>query len=132
MTTARKYAVGDRVIHRRWATDRAGEVTKSAPVYPLVRWDGQKHAERTRADELRPETAMDVAAREHTHAMEAWRLARPKTAIAQVEYDSRWGHARDELGACFLRCRTPAEMRTAADELRLLADWFEQRPKEQP
>lgn len=129
MSEATKYKPGDRVVGSGILFGRKhGAVVKPAKTSALVRWDGSDEDERVNLQHLAPETAGHVATREQAAKMEAWRLARPRTAIAIVEHDSRWGRGQDELGAELRKCRTPAEMRQAAAELHAIADWFERKP----
>lgn len=132
MSTAKKYAPGDRVVGTGILYGRkAGAIVKSAKLSARVRWDSSSKEERVDLQHLVPETAEHVATRQRAAVVKAWRLSCPKTTVARVEYDRRWGCA-DELGAELRQCRTPAEMRPAPAELRLLADWFEKRPKGTP
>lgn len=122
-----KYKQGDRVVNER-DRDRAGTVVKPARTYHIVRFDGEDDDDRVRDDDIRPETAEDIAKREHAKAITAWNNTRPRTTIVGVEISSSW-YSREPVGTDIVgRLRTPAEMRTAADDLRQLADWFEQRP----
>ncbi len=57
------------------------------------------------------------------------RDARPKTIVASVEYGGSYSTSTLERGACVRRADTADAMRQGADELRLLADWYERRPK---
>lgn len=133
MTITKKYMPGERVIGTGILYSRkAGAIVKSTKLSALVRWDGSSGDERVNLQHLTPETAGHVATRLRAVVVEAWRSSCPKTTAVRVEYDSRWGHGSDEIGVELRQCRSPAEMRTAADELRLLADWFEKRPKETP
>lgn len=123
-----KYNPGDRVVSTaNWHRQKSGAVARSGRgVSVMVRWDGEDQDERIYVDGLRPETAEDISKREHTAAMREWRERRPRTEVARIDLDPRWGRD-DEIGAT-ASARTPAEMRQAADELRALADWFEKRP----
>lgn len=130
MTTAKKFAPGDRVASTVYG-QRFGLVQRVDRGKIFVLWDGNSTAERARADALRDETAVDIAERDHRQAMRAWREARPCTEVARPLHSMRWGDD-SVIGATVGLVKTPAEMRTAADELRLLADWFDARPKETP
>ncbi|HEU4727720.1 MAG TPA: hypothetical protein VFT22_07520 [Kofleriaceae bacterium] len=124
MTTDHKFSPGDRVI-ARW--DGPGAIVKAAKATALVRLDrGQERS--VCLDVLRPETAGDVAKREHEAAMQAWRKRKPETTFAYVDLRPV-GRALEEVGA-MARAETPNCMRAAAAELLLLADWFEERPVE--
>lgn len=120
-----KYKPGDRVVALRWPRDGAGVIVKFAPVNPLVRWDGSNEDKRTRIDDIRPETAEDVARRDHEQAMRAWRERRPNVTNVIV-FENVMGH-RDHIA---LAATAPHEMREAAAELLKLADWFAERPVE--
>lgn len=124
-----KYQPGDRVVSTaNWHRQKPGVVTRPGRgTSVMVRWDGEDKDERVYLDGLRPEAAVDVAKREREQAMRAWRDRRPETKFARVEYDPRWGRSHEETGI-LASARTPDEMREAARELTLLADWFEQRP----
>jgi len=130
MKTASKYERGDRVVSiASWNRRTAGTVSRAGRgVSVMVRWDGGNNDERVFLNNIRIETPDDVAKREHEAALRAWRDRRPQTTVARVDLDGRWGRGgNDEIGATAVT-RTPAEMRTAAEELRALADWFEARP----
>lgn len=129
VTTA-KFKPGDRVVRTCWPAGQPGAVVKVSKTTALVRFDGESEAKRIGLDALRPETAADVAKRNHERAMAAWRDARPRTTVADVQHDPAWGSPRGKIGAVVHRAETPEQMRQAARELLELATWFESRPKE--
>lgn len=122
MTATVKYAKGDRVV--RWS--KAGTIIRVAKTTARVCWDDELEDDTVNLASLQPETAEDIAKREHAERIKAWRAARPRCKYSAVQ--ANW-HGQ-ETGQVVLGPRTPAEMREAARELQLLADWFEQRPKE--
>ena len=124
-----KYKSGDRVSWRDFGL-HFGSIIKVSRVTAEVQRDGASKPERVQVSKLRCETAGDVAERESAFRMEAWRQSRPAIRIAQVVVNFQRFPAV-ETGSVNVGARTPAEMRQAADELRLLADWFEQKPKEE-
>lgn len=124
---ATAYKPGDRVVALRWPRGGAGVMVKPAKVNPLVRWDGQDEDKRVRLDDIRPETAEDIARRDHERAMRAWDDRRPETSrvrVATAPYQGSDPRGAEIIGSL----KTPDEMRQAAAELLLLADWFAERP----
>jgi len=123
-------AVGTRVRSKN-RSRQFGAVVSVSKKTAMVQWDGQiiVRPERCYLEKLTLETPADVGQRERDAAMRAWREAQPKTEIAHVEYESRWGCGSEAIGVTVI-AGTPDVMRRAADELRVLADWFETKPKE--
>ena len=128
--TAPRYKPGDRVAWNDFGL-RFGTVVKVARVTAEVQRDGASKPERVSVDLLRLETAADVAKRERDADLRAWEASRPQLSHAKVAKPSIWGSSLPIGAQIYGVLRTPAEMRQAADELRLLADWFEQKPKEE-
>lgn len=118
---------GSRVCSKSFGR-QFGTVVSVAEKTAMVQWDWAQKQERCYLEKLTLETAADIAKREHAAAMRAWREAMPKIELAHLEHDSRWG--RTDVGGTSVIARTPEQMRQAADELRLLAYWFETKPKE--
>jgi hypothetical protein len=119
---------GDRVICTNWGS-RPGVIVKLAKMTALVRLDRSCTDTRESIDSLRAETAADVAKRAHEVALAAWNATRPTTTIAQVEVSRSCSHPSQS--ASVFMARTPDDMRAAASELLLLADWFATRPADQ-
>jgi hypothetical protein len=93
----------------------------------LVRWDGLNENKRTSTDDIRPETAEDVARRGHEQALRAWQARKPKTSHVSITFPAMWGSTlQDGAQTCVLR--TPETLREAAAELLQLADWFAEKP----
>jgi hypothetical protein len=122
-------AVGDRIVNTGWGRGTGGTIVKIGRGQSvIVRFDGRDEDERVRLDCMRAETAADVAKRAHEQAMREWTSKRPRTnhtGVQSTSYMSSDPSAVHILGAL----RSPSEMRAASDELRLMADWFEQRPE---
>jgi hypothetical protein len=72
------------------------------------------------------ETADDIAKRDHSAAMQSWRNQRPQTKHARITYAQYYANP-EETGA-EVSAKTPDEMRAAAVELLLLADWYASKP----
>lgn len=123
-----KYAPGDRFVYGSFTgVDRPGTIVKASKVSAQVRLDGANKDERVDLDSIRPETAVDREKREHAARMKEWEYSQPPHGVVSIERDRSWYRTNKVTGFA-VSARTPAEMRQAADELRLLADWFEQRP----
>ena len=101
----RLLAVGDRVC----CQDRGGTIRKV-----------MKHTARVRYDD---------AEEEETENLTSLTLSRPRTQRATIQLAPRF-RGPPKMSGVLVSAQAPAEMRQAADELRLLADWFEQQPKE--
>jgi hypothetical protein len=114
---------GDRVIDKSFGT-RAGHIVKPARTSATVKFDGKEEPERVYLNSLRPETVEDVAKRVRGERMRQWRDEQPRLSVVTVSRS--WGG--DEEGVS-MHARTPDEMRRAADELRMLADWFDAKPQ---
>jgi len=125
--SAARLAPGDRVIRTSWPAGEVGTVVKPSPKTVLVRFDRKDKDERVDRDSIRPETVEDVRKREHARRMKEWEDVQPKHGIVSIERDRSWYGTHKVIGF-EVHATTPAEMRAAADELRALADWFEQRP----
>lgn len=131
MTVDAKLKAGDRVVQRMFGSVHHGTLVKVNKVRSIVRIDGRSVDEHAYMGDLRAETAEDVAKRDRDAAMRAWLDREPATRHARVATSSSWGSS-DPVGAQVYPVRTPDEMRAAARELDLLADWFAERPaKEQ-
>jgi hypothetical protein len=122
-----KLKTGDRVICTNWGS-RPGVIVKMAKMTALVRLDRSCSDTRESIDSLRAETAADVAKRAREVAMDAWQDARPRPKLAHVDNAS---YSSEPAGASVYLVRTPDDMREAARELLLLADWFANRPVDQ-
>lgn len=121
MSIAHKYKAGDpvrdlrcdvvpgvfRELHGEWAT---------------VRWEGKIVDSDIHVDNLRHETPEETAKRERIKSYRSWSRNKPELRHAGVRWNSGAVYVGD--------ISTPAEMREAARELQLLADWFEKRPAE--
>jgi len=118
-------AVGDRVC----CHDRGGTIRKVMKHTARVRYDDSEEEETENLTSLTPETAKDIARREYESALKAWMLSRPRTQRATIQLAPRF-RGPPKMSGVLVSAQAPAEMRQAADELRLLADWFEQQPKE--
>lgn len=119
---------GDRVTRHAFGSRSHGTVIRVAKLTGRVRFDGTEVDEKVYTDSLRLETAKDVQQRDFEQAMWKWRDEQPKTVLARVEM-SRSRSSPTEVGASVNLCKTPDEMRHAAAELQLLADWFALRPQ---
>lgn len=125
--SALKYKPGDRVINER-RRNIAGRIVKPAPVYQLVRWDDKTEDERVRIEDVRPETADDIARREHDESMRVWSKDRPRVEHVALQFQSHWGYTEATDVRIISSLKTPDEMRSAAAELIQLADWFTRKP----
>ena len=121
-----KFNPGDRVVFTGRGSAGVGEVVKCANLTARWKPDGQVE-QRTHVDNLRLETAADVAEREHADAMLSWIASRPSTKVARARYDS--GCRSDTEIAATATARSLAEMRQAAGDLTALGDWFDAKPK---
>jgi hypothetical protein len=128
MKLASKYKIGDRVVNLRGPRGSTGVIVKPAPVYPLVRWDGRNEDARTRAEDIRPETARDVTHRVHEQTKRAWQNRKPQTTHVKTAYTPYTPYLAgvEIIGVL----HDPEIMRKVAAELLQLADWFAERPVE--
>lgn len=124
-----KLKAGDRVVTSS-VVRRHGTIVRVSKVSALVHFDGDDRDDNRRVyiNALRRETAADVARRDHEDAMRAWRARQPETRRARVTSPTSWSNS-DPNGAVVYGVATPDEMREAARELALLADWFAGRPE---
>ncbi len=122
MTAAVKYKPTDRVVYRLFASRKHGTVRTVARSSAMVDFDDGTQ-ERVPLGTLSPETAEDIARRDHEQAMRAWRARQPLVTQVIV-FENVMGH-RDHVS---LSTSSPEEMREAAAELLKLADWFAERP----
>ena len=122
-----KYKPGDRIVNER-RRNIAGRIVKPAPVYQLVRWDGKAEDERVQIEDVRPETADDIAKRKHDESMRMWSKDRPRVERAALQFQSHWGYTEATDVRIISSLKTPDEMRSAAAELIQLADWFARKP----
>ncbi len=127
MSTAPKYKPGDRVVHHFLGTRKHGSVRTATRASAMVDFDDGTQ-ERVSPGTLSPETAEDVARRDHEQAMRKWNERKPRTTHARAAIPMSYGNT-DWIGAEILGVlKTPDDMRHAAAELLKLADWFAERP----
>jgi hypothetical protein len=112
-----KYGHGLRAGTMRALADQLRAATASHR--PVGRWSTAE-----------PATAGDLAKREHARQMSAWENAQPARVVVTIDRDRSWYGTHKIMGFT-VRATTPDQIRTAADELRALADWFEKRPATQ-
>jgi hypothetical protein len=126
---SKAFKPGDRVIDMSWGK-RHGTVVTCAKVTALVDYDwsgGQRS--KVHVQNLRAETAADVARREYELAVRSWRAARPDLEVSRVDCGSSYASIMNEVGA-YASPKTPDQMRQVSREMLVLAEWFESRPKE--
>lgn len=116
------------MVALRWPRGGAGVVIKYAPVHSLVRWDGHSEDKRTGTQDIRPETAEDVAQRKSVQTLQAWQDQQPKLTHITISRPALWGSSLPDGAQLYRVLRTPEEMREVAAELVQLANWFAQRP----
>jgi hypothetical protein len=128
VTDARALQPGDRVIATVFAhRGKTGVVLRMARKSAVVRFDdGDEY--RVHLDDLRLETAEDIAYLQRKAAMIAWRADRPPLKRASVQTAPY--HGSEETGAHIVgQLSTSSEMRDAADDLMALANWFDAKPR---
>lgn len=125
-----KLVSGDRVVYTGWEGG-SGEIVKASKVTASWRTDKGK-IRRDDLNMLRRETEEDVAKRTRHEAMEAWFARRPDSVVATTLVATTFLSGGYPSGpypvGVEVSASTPRDMRQAADDLRLLADWFEGRP----
>lgn len=127
MTSVPKLKPTSRVVFRFLDIRKHGAIRTAAKATAIVEFDDGTF-ERVSLGALSPETAEDVAQRDHEQAMRAWRERRPEAVHAQIVVPSTWGSTLPDGVQIYRVLRDPAEMREAAAELTKLADWFTERP----
>lgn len=116
------WASGDRFTYRSFGSTKHGRIVNPSKVTASVRFDGETVDQRVDLESLRPETEDDIAKRDHHTAMQTWRGRRPKTTHTHSM------HPNPEETGAEVFAKTPDEMRAAAAELLLLADWYDAKP----